>query len=206
VTDTPPEALSQPLDQRQFNERLIQALEQLDIRYGIGGSVAAMSYSRTSRLTNDIDVMFDASYERLSLLIQEVQQWQVYIDPIETIFEFNLPAQLPINILDGLAGAKADLFLVRHAGLDTAIMTRLRRHKLYVQPDFYAWFMSPEDVILYKLIYFKKSEGVSQKHPTDIHAMLRAVEGHLDLAYLEQWSREVDVLELWRIVWDEYHL
>ena len=83
-------------------------------------------------------------------------------------------------------------------------MQRLERRKLYLQPDFYAWFLSPEDVILYKLIYFKKSEGTSQKHPTDIRAMLLAVAAELDLDYLERWAREVDVLELWRVVWADF--
>ena len=193
-----------PDDQRSFNERLVTVLEQLNISYGIGGSVAAMSYSQTSRLTIDVDVMFDPNREALALFVQEVEHWQVYIDPLETIFEYNVPSQLPINIMDGLAGAKADLFLVRHDGLDASIMTRLRRRKLYVKPDFSAWFMSPEDVILYKLIYFKKSEGTSQKHPIDIRSMLRAVGAELDLAYMERWAREVSVFELWQVVWDDF--
>ncbi|NJM39351.1 MAG: hypothetical protein HC853_00560 [Anaerolineae bacterium] len=45
-----------PDDQRLFNERLVRALEALNIPYGIGGSIAAMSYSQTSRLTIDVDV------------------------------------------------------------------------------------------------------------------------------------------------------
>ncbi len=192
-------------DQREFNERIISAFERLNIPYGIGGSVASMSYAKTTRFTNDVDLMMDIDVEKLELLVAEVEQWQVYIDPIETIFEFNLPARLPINIIDGITGTKADLFVVQQVGLDAAIMARLRRRKLYVQPDFYAWFLSPEDVILYKLIYFKKSEGTSQKHPTDIHAMLRAAEHEIDLAYLDNWASEVGVLDLWQAVWDEFH-
>lgn len=191
--------------QREFNERLINTLEQLNIPYGIGGSIAAMSYSKTSRFTNDVDVMLDADVERLSLFVEEVERWEVYIDPIESIFEYNLPAHLPINILDGLAGAKADLFLVKHEGLDASIMRRLQRRKLYVQPDFFAFFLSPEDVILYKLLYYKQSEGTSQKHPTDIHAILRALETEIDRDYLENWADAVGVLKLWQVVWDEFH-
>jgi hypothetical protein len=190
---------------RAFNQRLITAFEQMNIPYGIGGSIAAMSYSKTSRFTNDVDVMFDADVEKLSLFVKEVERWQVYIDPIESIFEYNLPAHLPINILDGLAGAKADLFLVQHDGLDASIMRRLQRRKLYVQPDFFAWFLSPEDVILYKLLYYKQSEGASQKHPADIHAILRALETEIDREYLEHWAHEIGVLTLWQVVWDEFH-
>jgi hypothetical protein len=195
-----------PQDQRTFNERIISLFEKLGIPYGICGSVASMSYAKTSRFTNDFDLMLDIDSTKLELLVSEVEQWQVYIDPLETIFEFNLPGQLPINILDATSGTKADLFVVQHEGLDVAIMSRLQRRKLYVKPDFFAWFLSPEDVILYKLIYFKKSEGTSQKHPMDIHAMLRGVEAELDLAYLEKWAHVTDVFSLWQTVKDEFHL
>jgi hypothetical protein len=192
-------------DQREFNERIVKLLEHLKIPYGIGGSVASMSYSNTARFTNDVDVMFDTNVEMLELLVAEVEQWQVYIDPVETILEFNFPARIPINIMDGAAGTKADLFVVEHTGLDASIMSRLRRRKLYVQPDFYAWFLSPEDVILYKLIYFKKSDGNLQKHPADILSMLRAVEHELDSAYLDRWAREIGVIDMWQSVLDEFH-
>jgi hypothetical protein len=194
-----------PHDQRAFNERIIALFERLSVRYGIGGSVAAMSYSKTARFTIDVDFMFDATAATLELFVSEVEKWQVYIDPFETIAEVNLPSRLPINIVDGMTGTKADLFIVHASGLDVSIMNRLRRRKLYVQPDVYAWFMSPEDVILYKLIYFKKSEGASQKHPTDIHAMLRAIYAELDQDYLEKWGQESGVLDLWKAVSDEFH-
>ena len=85
-------------DQRKFNERLISVFERLNIPYGIGGSIASMAYAKTTRFTNDVDFMMNTDAELLELLVAEIEQWQVYIDPIETIFEFNLPAQLPINV------------------------------------------------------------------------------------------------------------
>jgi len=45
-----------PHDQRAFNVRLVEALEELGIPYGIGGSVAAMAYSQP-RYTVDVDLM-----------------------------------------------------------------------------------------------------------------------------------------------------
>lgn len=82
---------------------------------------------------------------------------------------------------------------------------RCRTARLYLAPDFLAWFLAPEDVILYKLDYFRQSEGTSQKHPPDIHKMLRVVGDELDRAYLEYWAGEIDVLDLWLALWDEFH-
>ncbi len=89
-----------PEDQRDFNRRLIAALEALDVTYAIGGSVAAMMYS-APRFTIDVDLMVSAPLSQLNQLIREVQSWQVYITPFEAIVETNLPYGLPFNIIDG---------------------------------------------------------------------------------------------------------
>ncbi len=44
-------------DQQAFNHLLIHLLEELNLPYAIGGSIAAMRYSET-RYTRDIDIMF----------------------------------------------------------------------------------------------------------------------------------------------------
>ena len=193
-----------PKDQREFNTRIVEMLELFDIPYAIGGSIAAMYYSRTPRLTNDVDFMVDVNLQNLELLVDAVESWPAYIDPLEAIIETYLPARMPINILDGMLGAKADLFFVAPDGLDASSMSRRRRQKLYVKPEVQAWFLAPEDVILYKLAYFQMSEGVSQKHPKDIHNMLRAVERDLDVNYLEHWAAATGVLGLWRAILTEY--
>ena len=57
-----------PDDQREFNRRLIEALEKLNIKYAIGGSIAAMAYSE-SRLTIDIDIMLDVQTDELERFV-----------------------------------------------------------------------------------------------------------------------------------------
>lgn len=190
-------------DQRRFNLRLIKALDQLNIPYAIGGSFAAMVYSEP-RLTNDIDIMITADVESLSMLVHEIDDWKIYISPLESILETDLPYNLPINVIDGSLGAKADLFVAGNKNLDVSAMTRRQRKRFYRNPDTEAWFLSPEDVILYKLDYFRQSEETSAKHPSDIAKMLRVMGDQLDLAYLERWSGEIGVAELWAAMWDEY--
>ena len=80
-------------DQRLFNERIIQTLDAFDIPYAIGGSVAAMSYSKSARFTKDVDMMLSADASALELLVTEVERWQLYIDPLESIVEFNRHSQ-----------------------------------------------------------------------------------------------------------------
>lgn len=192
-----------PDDQRRFNLRLIEALDNLNIQYAIGGSFAAMAYSEP-RLTNNIDIMIVADISDLSLLVDEVSRWEIYISPLESILETDLPLGLPINVMDALLGAKADFFVAGHKTLDDSAMSRRRRKRFYRNPDVEAWFLSPEDVILYKLDYFRQSGETSAKHPADIAKMLRVIGDELDVEYIEHGATEVGVADLWAAMWDEH--
>ena len=180
-------------DQRTFNLRLIDTLDTFGIPYAIGGSYAAMAYSEP-RLTNDIDMMISADVAALSRLVDEVTGWEIYISPLESILE----------IVDGTLGAKADFFVAGKKTLDASAMSRRRRKRFYRNPDVEAWFLSPEDVILYKLDYYRQSGETSAKHPSDIAKILRVIGNELDTSYLEKWSAETGVADLWAAMWDEY--
>jgi len=190
-------------DQRAFNRRLIETFERLSVEYAVGGSMAAMLYSET-RSTKDIDIMLRVDLSTLEVVVNEIESWQIYIDPFETLFEFVLPGKLPINVIDGSSGLKADLYVTQPEGLDQSAMSRRRRMQMYREPKFEAWILAPENVILYKLDYFKQSDGVSQKHPIDISKMLGVIGNELDTAYLEHWAKEINVLDLWLALWDEF--
>jgi len=195
--------LISPEDQRSFNRRLIATLEALGVTYAIGGSVAAMMYSQP-RFTIDVDLMLSASLDQLNQLVREVQSWQVYITPFEVIVETHLPSGLPFNIIDGSIGTKADLYLAKSTGLDGSAMARRRRLVWDRETDAAAWFLSPEDVILYKLSYYRQGGEVAQKHPIDIANMLDVIGAQLDLAYIAQWAAEIGVADLWQALWDEF--
>jgi hypothetical protein len=192
-----------PEDQRDFNRRLIATLEDLGVVYAIGGSVAAMMYSQP-RLTIDVDVMIDAPLPKLSQLVKEIQSWQVYISPLESIVETSIPYGMPFNVIDGSIGTKADMYIVKSTGLDASAMTRRKKLTWDKETGGEAWFLSPEDVILYKLSYYRQGGEVSQKHPTDISKMLDVIGSQLDMAYINYWAQEIGVADLWQALWDEY--
>lgn len=190
-------------DQRGFNRRLIDTLEQLGVVYAIGGSVAAMIYSEP-RLTIDVDLMIDAPLEKLRQLVREIQSWQIYVSPLETIIEASIPYGMPFNVIDGSIGTKADLYVAKNSGLDASALARRRRLPWDRQTGAEAWFLSPEDVILYKLSYYRQGGEVAQKHPIDIAKMLAVIGSELDMVYIEKWAEEIGVADLWQALWDEY--
>ena len=59
---------------------------------------------------------------------------------------------------------------------------------------------SPEDLILYELMYC----GLSQqsKHSRDIAAILKSKKKELDLDYIEQWAARLGLSSLWKEMLD----
>jgi hypothetical protein len=192
-----------PEDARSFNISLIGLLDRLDIDYAIGGSVAAMSYSEP-RFTVDIDIMISADEDKLSSFVSEIEQLEIYVTPLESILEIEIAGEVPINVIDGIHGTKADLYVAQSSGLAASAMQRRQRRGLYRDPAVDAWFLSPEDVILYKLHYYRLSNASSAKHPADIAKMLMVMGMQLDQSYLQIWSERIGVLEFWQTCWNEY--
>jgi hypothetical protein len=63
------------------------------------------------------------------------------------------------------------------------------------------WYIpSPEDLILYKLMYF----GLSQqsKHFRDIAAILKSKKDELDMDYIEHWTARLGLSSLWKEMLD----
>jgi hypothetical protein len=59
---------------------------------------------------------------------------------------------------------------------------------------------SPEDLILYKLMYLGLSG--QPKHARDIAAILRARKDQLDLEYIEEWVTRLGLGSVWKEILD----
>jgi hypothetical protein len=71
-----------------------------------------------------------------------------------------------------------------------------RREKIDFGPPIGKVFVhSPEDLILYKLLYF--SLGRQSKHVRDITAILRSQKGQLELNYIEKWVQRLGLTSIW---------
>src|SRR5690606_20718500 len=94
-------------------------------------------------------------------------------------------ADIPLNAIHIHSGLKADLYLVREG--DALRQSAFQRRVLvdYGPLIGKVYVHSPEDLIIYKLLYFSIS-GQS-KHARDIAAMMKANMDRIDLEYIEMW-------------------
>jgi len=102
---------------------------------------------------------------------------------------------LLIKAIHMYSGLKADLYPVRAEDELRQATFRCKQEVDFGEPVGRVFVHSPEDLIIYKLIYFSISE--QPKHIRDITAILRAQKNLLDLDYIEEWVNGLGLRALW---------
>jgi len=189
-----------PLDITGFLKLVIEALEAAGVEYLIGGAIAEWAWGEP-RATQDLDLVIKLPIESISNLSKELEKRNMLV-PAEIILDTILEdrADIPINAIHIYSGLKADLYPVRDGDELRQSAFQRRQRVDYGPPIGHVYIHSPEDLILYKLIYF----GISQqsKHSRDIAAILRAKKNQLNFDYMEGWVTRLGLGSLWREMLD----
>jgi hypothetical protein len=185
-----------PLDIADFLKLVIEALEAAGVEYLIGGAIAEWAWGEP-RATQDLDLVVKIPIKAINKLSKELEKRDMLI-PAEIILDSILEerADIPLNAIHMHSGFKADLYPVREG--DELRQSAFQRRDLvdYGPPIGKVYIHSPEDLILYKLIYF----GLSQqsKHSRDIAAILKSKKNELDLDYIEGWVTRLGLTSIWK--------
>lgn len=178
------------MDQADLLRHLVDALESLGIPYMIGGAQAAMYYGEP-RLTRDIDVVAEIDAAQVPGLLERFPAGEFYLS--EDSVREAIQERGQFNIIHPASGLKIDVILPKRTPYDLVQFSRRERHALVEGRD--AYFARPEDVILYKMLYFR--EGGSDRHVRDILGILR-VSGHeIDMSYIADWAARLGLAEVW---------
>ncbi len=100
------------------------------------------------------------------------------------------------NIIHPASGLKIDVVLVKHTPYDRLGFERRQRQPLL--PGKKAYFARPEDIIIYKMLYFR--EGRSERHLRDIASMLRISGAEIDTRYVDAWAQRLGLSDIWKAV------
>lgn len=186
----------QPLDLAGFLKLVIEALKAAGVEYLIGGAVAEWAWGEP-RATQDLDLVINVPIEAVGKLSKELEKRDMLI-PADIILDAILEerADIPINAIHMYSGLKADLYPVRQG--DELRLSAFQRRELvdYGSPIGQVYVHSPEDLILYKLIYFGPSQQT--KHSRDISAILRAKKDQLEFEYIEGWVTRLGLGSVWK--------
>lgn len=172
--------------------RVAGVLEELNVEYFVGGSLAS-SVDGEPRATNDIDFVVDLPLGRIAPFVSALgTDFEVDVDMLREAVRtgrcangFYLPTVL-----------KLDFFGHAHGPFDNSEFAR--RRKLEVRPGRTLFVKSPEDTILRKLLWYKEGGGVSDKQWRDILGVLSAQRERLDFDYIGRWTDDLGISDLFQ--------
>ena len=165
------------------------ALEQAGVRYAIGGSWASTAFGEP-RFTQDVDLIADFTPENLDRFLGSLPE-TFFTDPEEARKAICLGR--PFNAIFMPMAFKFDFFPARAYALGIEELDRavlLDAEGLSETP---APFVTPEDILLAKLHWFRAGGEVSEVQWRDIQGIVRGCGAALDRRYLERGAGRLDV-------------
>lgn len=183
------------LQPHELMQRMADFFEAEGIAYRVVGSLASMIYGEP-RFTNDVDIVADIPLAKAERFCRHFASPEYFVsepavrDAIQRRFQF--------NVLHPASGLKVDVILPPRTEFARSEAARVRRVR--AEGEYDAWFGSPEDVLLNKLVYFRLGGGVSEKHLRDIAGMMKLLREKLDRAYIADWAAKLGVAEEWNLV------
>ena len=190
----------QPLDITGFLKLILECLEAAEVEYLIGGAIAEWAWGEP-RATQDLDIVINLPIKAVSRFSKELEKRNMPV-PVDIILDAMMEdrADNPLNAIHRYSGLKADLYLMRDG--DALRQSAFQRRVLvdYGPPIGKVYVHSPEDLILYKLMYLGLSG--QPKHARDIAAILRAKKNQLDLGYIEEWVTQLGLGSVWKEMLD----
>jgi hypothetical protein len=191
---------AQPLDITGFLRLVLESLEAAGVEYMIGGAIAEWAWGEP-RATQDLDIVIKLPVKAAGKFSKELEKRNMLV-PVDIILDAMVEdrADIPLNAIHLYSGLKADLYLMREGDKLRQSAFQRRVKVDYGPPIGKVFVHSPEDLILYKLMYLGLSG--QPKHARDIAAILRAKKDSLDLGYIEEWVSRLGLVSVWKEILD----
>src|SRR5262245_60204438 len=176
--DMPP----QPVEHQQVIVKALAAFAEIGITCAIGGSIASSLYG-VPRYTQDADLTAEPFPGREEQLARAFgAEYYVSIAAVRQAIQ----ERGSFNIIHTTSGFKVDVFIQKARPFDRGLLVR-RLMKPEVDPGGDPVpVLSPEDIILHKLEWFRLGGESSDRQWGDILGVLRVQGERLDAAYLDQ--------------------
>jgi hypothetical protein len=153
------------------------------------GSVAA-GYHGMARSTQDIDIVVELEGHDLPRVVTILQAADFYV--AEVAAKDAVKRGGSFNIVDNQTMWKVDLTVRRKRPFSEKEFERRVRGRAL---DAEAWLATPEDVILSKLEWSRK--GNSERQIRDAAGVVAVQGTKLDVSYIDHWSGELGIADLW---------
>ncbi len=176
----------------QVTLEVITALEQLNIPYVIGGSLASSQHG-TARATMDSDLVIQLRERQIPALIARLKR-TFYAD--EAMARHAVQTKGSFNVIHLEKIFKVDLFVAGDRPFDQAQLTRRIPQKAGADTDREIYFLTAEDTILAKLAWYRAGGEQSERQWRDIEGIIRVQGEQLDIVYMKEMAQTLRVADL----------
>jgi hypothetical protein len=172
--------------------RVAEALEQCNLRYLVGGSLAS-SISGEPRSTLDVDLVVELTEAGVEALVKALgDEFYADADALRRAAREKSTA----NLIHYATSTKVDFFVMGGSPVDEEQMKRRLRLKVATDPDRYLYVYTPEDIILQKLRWFRLGGESSDRQWRDVLGIILVQGQRLDRPYLQRGARRLGVSDL----------
>ncbi|MBA4336618.1 hypothetical protein C0416_02480 [bacterium] len=176
-------------DPRELLKNIVRIFDQLKLTYSVTGGMAVLIWGRP-RFTADIDIVIEIGPSDVKGLVKALMDLNKsgYIDE-DTANEI-VRRGGEFNFIDGTTGIKVDFWVSDNGEFDLSRLKRRVAKEILGQK---VYFVSPEDLILSKLKWYKESR--SNRHLEDADSILKISGEDLDKNYLDKWAKKLDIMD-----------
>jgi len=178
---------------------VLAEFDRLGIAYYVGGSVASSIYGEP-RSTLDVDIGADLPESAVEHL---VSKWSGDFYVSEAAMRDAIQRERCFNLIHLSTSLKVDVFVCGADVFNASVLKRRISRTVAIGDEYLSiWLATPEDVILHKLLWYRKGGETSERQWRDIAGVLKQQQGRLDAGYLADWANRLHVRDLWeRFSW-----
>lgn len=168
--------------------------EKLGLPYAIVGSVASAIHGEP-RATLDVDITLRLRSAEVATLCAALGH-DFYVDP--EALKDSVRTGFPYNAIHRQTHVKLDLYVKADTGIQAQEWRRVRRVRLTGEVGSEANVSSAEDIVLQKLVWYRKGDEVSDRQWRDVQGVLKTRGPRLERDYLREWGAALGVIDLLR--------
>ncbi len=171
------------MDLEESAAAVAKILDRLGIVYAVTGGYA-LAFTGRLRTTFDIDIILELPASRVDALASALQKISeaAYVDKNMILRAVERHGEF--NVINPDSGVKIDFWV---QGASPYIKEKLKRREMRYINGYKVSFVSPEDLILSKLLWHKVSE--SEQQFKDVESLV-LMQKNLDWPYLWKWSKK----------------
>ncbi|NET44057.1 hypothetical protein [Okeania sp. SIO2B3] len=180
-----------------------EILDNLNIPYYLGSGLAS-SFWGERRQTEDADIAVILEPEKVQQLIAALAT-EFYVSEV-AIDDAMRRSTNTFNVIHTASVIKADIYPIKQSNdFDLSAMSRRKQVQLF-STNKLIYIVSPEDIVLQKLRWYKIADNYSQKKWRDVLGVLKARRKILDFNYLKLWSNYLKLTPELEKAFDETNL